>query len=198
MSDNCCFDPMSDLLVAPGERPSHVSLLNLRSLTPFQRALLATDGTVTKFIEAYTLEPVAIIRLDQKTQPLSTDHAWLDAPQGTPVVVRQVLLQGRYSDTLYAYAASLIVQDRLQETIKQGLEEDGGGLGRILLASRVESYREVLWYGKERPMELPNPISHLVGTEFISRAYRIISGGRPMMLINEKFPCEPDRLPAHH
>jgi hypothetical protein len=54
MIDNETFTPMSDLFVAQFTRPKHLEQINLRSLTPFQRALLVLDGTVTKFIEAYT------------------------------------------------------------------------------------------------------------------------------------------------
>ncbi len=198
MSVNGSFDPLSDLLMAQSAKPVHLRNLNLRALTPFHRALLAIDGTVTKFIEAYTMEPVDIIRLNQETQSLCADHVWLEAPKGTAVIARQVLLRGKYSYTLYAYAVSLIVPDRLQDFIKEGLQVDGEGLGRILYNSRVETYREVLWYGKERFEELPAAIRHLVGVEFISRTYRIIAGGHPVMLINEKFPSDNDQLPSHH
>jgi chorismate-pyruvate lyase len=34
--------------------------------------------------------------------------------------------------------------------------------------------------------------------EFISRAYRIIANGKPIMLISEKFPSDRDLLPSHH
>jgi len=43
---------------------------------------------------------------------------------------------------------------------------------------------------------VPHPIQGLNGAPAISRTYRIISRGRPLMLINEKFPSSPDRLPS--
>ncbi len=52
-------------MTAQASRPPELDELDLRTLTPFQRALLVLDGTVTKFIEAYTMEPLDIIRLAQ-------------------------------------------------------------------------------------------------------------------------------------
>ena len=43
------FDPLSDLLVAQVDKPAHLKAINLRTLTPYQRALLTIDGTVTTF-----------------------------------------------------------------------------------------------------------------------------------------------------
>jgi chorismate-pyruvate lyase len=62
----------------------------------------------------------------------------------------------------------------------------------------METYREVLWYGKEQVEELPLPVHNLTQGEFISRTYRIIAGGQPIMLINEKFPADKDWRPSHH
>ena len=46
--------------------------------------------------------------------------------------------------------------------------------------------------------DLPDIISHLEKEEFISRTYRIMAGGQPLMLINEKFPFNAEGLPSHH
>ena len=196
MSVKTSFDPMSDLLVAQFAKPTELRELNLRTLTPFQRALLVIDGTVTKFIEAYTMEQIEIVRLGQETRFLTCDHPWLEATEGTTVLARQVLLQGKYSYRPFAYAVSLIVPDRLPGIIKNKLTIDGEGLGRMLYNSRLETYRDILWYGKECIKDVPEAIGHMVGVEVFSRTYRIIAGGQPIMLINEKFPCGGDRLPS--
>jgi chorismate-pyruvate lyase len=196
--ENNGFDPMRDLFIAQSARPAQLREINLRTLTPVQRALLVIDGTVTKFIEAYTMEPVEIVRLGQEKWVLSADHDWLEASKDTRVVARQVLLRGKYSRNLHAYATSLVVPDRLKRTVKQGLDIDGEGLGRLLLNNGIETRREVLWYGLEHADNLPDPIRDLNGHEFISRMYRIIAGGQPIMLINERFPSGDDWLPSHY
>lgn len=192
------FDPLRELFVAQAAKPAQLGAVNLRALTPFQRALLIIDGTVTKFIETYTLERVEVVRLRQSVQQLPAEHVWLEAAPGTTVIAREVLLRGKYSYTLFAYAASLIVPERLPEPVQRELAVDGQGLGRMLLESRIETYRELLWYNKEPARRLPADVRRLVDGELISRTYRILAGGQPIMLINEKFPSGDDRLPSHH
>lgn len=188
MGANGSFDPFADLMVMQAARPQHWRPVDLRTLSAFQRALVSMDGTVTKFIEAYTLEPVESVRLQQQEQQLRTDHPWLAAPAGTTVIARQVLLCGKYSATVYAYAVSLLLADRLPAEVVRGLDVEPAGLGRILLNSQLENRREVLWYGREQIPDLPEAIEAYTGNDFISRTYRIIVGCQPLMLINEKFP----------
>ncbi len=175
-----------------------MSPVNLRTLSPFQRALLVIDGTVTKFIEAYTMEPVEVVRLSQEEMALAEEHRWLEAPRDTAVVARQVMLRGKYSHTFYAYAVSLIIADRIRATMRERLDLEGESLGRILLSQKTESRREVLWYGRERVDELPEAVRRECEGDFISRTYRVIAAGQPMMMITERFPVAGERLPAHH
>lgn len=185
--ENGC-DPQNNVLVEQLFRPAPQVDLSLRSLSPFQRVLLVIDGTVTTFLEMHTLEPIEIVRLSQVSYILPEDHQLLQAPQGTTVLVRQVLLRGRYTATVYAYAPSLIVPERVQQVVQQDLAVDGKGLGHIMRDSRLETYRDIVWYGREHIPTMPEAIRLLTTDEFISRTYRVIAGGRPIMLIHEKFP----------
>lgn len=182
------FDPFADLLSAQGSRPLDLQPVNLRNVTPFLRALVSIDGTVTKFIEAYMLEPVESVLLTQQTQRLLTDHPWLALPAQSEVIARQVLLRGRYSATIYAYAVSLLAPGWLPKTLLHDLAGEPAGIGRVLLNSQIENRREILWYGREQIAHLPEAIERYAGNDFISRTYRIIADGQPVMLINEKFP----------
>jgi chorismate-pyruvate lyase len=185
------FDPFMDLMLMQATRPAHLAPVDLRKLSPFQRALLAIDGTVTKFIEAYTLEPIEVVKLLQQPQMLNQAHPLLQTPAETPLIARQVLLQGRYSSTIYAYAASLLLPQRLPLDLMKHLEVAPAGLGRILLDSHLENRREILWYGIEDKANwlntLPISLIHL-GETWLSRTYRILVQQQPVMLINEKFP----------
>jgi chorismate-pyruvate lyase len=191
------YDPLGDLFVAQAQRPPQLARINLRALSPFLRALLTIDGTVTKYIEAYTMEPIEVTRISQEFRQLPADHAWLEAPAGTQVIAREVLLRGKYSQKLYAYASSLLVPSRLPEDVQKGLDVQGGSLGRILLNSRLETFREVLWYGMEQPPRLPVEINQYTSSKFVSRTYRIFANRLPIMLINEKFPSTEDEEVAH-
>ena len=182
------FDPFADLMLMQEEKPHDWQPVDLRSITPFQRALLSMDGTVTKFLEAYTLEPIKIIQLQQQQKTLMADHPGLEAPIDTPVIARQVLLCGKHSAKVYAYAVSLLITDRLPTKVLQELDREPAGLGRVLCDSQLENRREVLWYGREHMADLPEAISTLSGQDFISRTYRIIVDQNPTILVNEKFP----------
>ena len=185
---------MKDLFVAQFAKPSDLEEMNLSQLTPFQRALLVIDGTVTQFIEAYTFSPVEIVLLHQETQTLPTNHDWLETEKGTEVVARQVVLQTEQKDAqqpiIHAYATSIIVLDRISQTIREGLTLNGQGLGQLLQRSGLESRRDLLWWGLKRPKDFPEMLVHLEGKPFLSRTYRIVADGQPIMLINEQSPLD--------
>ena len=185
---------LSNLFIAQSEKPPHLQPVDLDALAPFHRALLTIDGTVTQFITAYTLEPIEVQLIDQQTRRLSANHVWLGAPEGTTVIDRQVLLQSPRNQEkharIYAYAISSIVRDRLPDDVQQGLYLGAQGLGALLHQSQMETRRELLWYGREQMRDdAPDALQHLRHEMFLSRTYRIIADGKPMMLITEKFPC---------
>lgn len=198
MAVTSAYDPISELFVGNFDRPPDLEDVNLRALTPFQRALLVIDGTVTKFIEAVTMEQVEIELIDQATHHLKSEHRLLEVLSNTPVINRRVLLLGKYSRTLHAYASSVVVPERALPDFNKKLEIPGESLGRMLLESRMEQYRELLWCGRERLTDPPDAIKEYRGKSFLSRTYRISTGKRPVMLINEKFPFETSSTPLHH
>lgn len=183
------FDPSQGLFVAQDERPGALSDVRLDTLSPLLRALLVIDGTVTKFLEAYTLEPIDILRLDQTTANLTQADSWLDAPVGAALVHRFTVLVGRESDRLYVYAESRIMFDRLSTSMQAGLEVERGGLGKILLDSAAETRREGLWYGAETRSDLRPEVAQRCDGAFVTRAYRVIANGMPLMMITERFPA---------
>ncbi len=185
---NPVFDPAKDVFIAQNQRPSGLKDIDLRALSPLLRALLVIDGTVTTFLEAYVMEPIRIERISQESHSLAENHCWLDTQAGEPIVNRRVMLLGRETGRLYAYAESLIVQGRLCLPIQKGLEQEPAGLGRILVDSELESRREGLWYGREQLAELPEPVHKMCTGDFLTRTYRLIAGGLPLMMITERFP----------
>lgn len=183
---------MKALFVAQNDKPATLKRINLARLTPFQRGLLVADGTVTRFIEAYTLMPVEVALLQQTKQTLSTEHTWLQLPAGAEVISRQTVLQTYSQETsspkIHTYADSLIAPQRLPESILNGLASDKQGIGGLLQRSGLETRRELLWCGIEVLTDLPSAVAHLEGKQFISRAYRMLANQKPLMMINEKFP----------
>jgi len=189
------FDPLARLYVAEHHRPDHLATVAAAGLSPLQRALLAIDGTVTSFLSAWALEPVTVRPLAQRTVPLAragagrpTPADWLEAPAGTPVIEREVLLLGADSQRLFAHAESLICVGRLPAALRAGLESGGLSLGQLLLMPGFASRREGLWYGRERPAGLPPAVAALAAPDFLTRTYRVSAAAEPLMVITERFP----------
>ncbi len=183
---------VKNIFIAQAAKPATSKEINIAQLTPFQRALIVTDGTVTRLIEAYTLAPVEVVLLHQAKQTLCTEHVWLELPTGTHVIARQVALQtpsiGNETSKIQAYATSLIVPQHLPKGILDGIESDPAGLGGILQNSGLETRRELLWCCCETARDLPEAIAHLEGEPLLSRTYRVFANKKPIMLITEKFP----------
>lgn len=181
------FDPLAEIFIAQSQRPRHLKDANLRTLTQLERALLVIDGTVTRFLEAYSMERIDVINIGQTEEILQKDHQWLELSAGYPVVSRRVLLRGRYSDRIYAAAASLVDPERVKEAVREKYGDMNRGLGRMLLSGRTEQYRELLWYGKEKSENLSGEMRMLSSEYCITRTYRIIVKGKPAMMITEWF-----------
>ena len=64
---------------SPSSTDPDLQPINMRALSPFHRALLVIDGTVTTFLEAYTLEPIEVVKIGQAVQELAAESPWLDA-----------------------------------------------------------------------------------------------------------------------
>ena len=178
----------TSIYVAQSDRPHRLKPVDAESLRPFHRALLVMDGTLTHFVEAFHREALTTTGLSQDVAPLTAYDRWLDAPPGLEVLQRQAILTGARTGALYAYAESRIATDRMPPCLRGAIEGSGELLGRIMRACRAETYRELLWHGVESPCELPAALSEHIGTRFLTRAYQVIAGGRPFMVITEKFP----------
>ena len=197
-STNFVDTRVKNIFIAQAAKPTTSREINIAQLTPFQRALIVTDGTVTRLLEAYTLAPVEVRLLHQAEQTLCTEHIWLELPAGAHVIAREVLLQtpatGNYTPKTQAYATSLIVPQHLPKGIMDELESDPAGLGGILQNSGLETRRELLWFCRETARDLPQDIAHLEGEPLLSRTYRVLANKKPIMLITEKFPLREKAL----
>ena len=182
------FDPAGRFFLAQDQRPAHLAAVRPDELSPLQRALLVIDGTVTTVLSAWALEPVAVQPLSQRSTVLPSAEAWLDAPAGTPVMERAVLLVGVHSQRLFAFAESVICTERLPAALRNGLVSGGLSLGQLLLLPGSESRREGLWYGRDRPQTLPPAVAALTEPDFLTRTYRVSVAAQPLMLITERFP----------
>ncbi|EXJ13356.1 chorismate--pyruvate lyase family protein [Imhoffiella purpurea] len=153
--------------------------LPLSDLPPFLRALLVTDGTVTKILEAYFWEPIAVDTVEQRFESASEPVPWIQVQPGDRCLVRDARLRGTRSGRNYVEAFSLIRIDLIPSGFRQRLIDREIGIGVLIRDSGLESYREVLDIGLDRTAE---------GVAAVFRTYRIIIDGRPVILITEYFP----------
>ncbi len=150
-------------------------------LPPFLRALLVSDGTVTKMLEAYFWEPVVVDTLRQELIEAAAEIPWIRVGAGDPVLMRQVRLCGSDSGSQYADAFSVIRTELIPDAFRQRLIDREIGIGALIRDSGLESYREVVEIGVE-----PDPDK--TGRDGLFRTYRIIIQREPVILITETFP----------
>lgn len=182
------FDPAAAIFVAQAQRPASLAPVEFAALGPLQRGLLAIDGTVTQFLEAWLLEPVTVRLLAQAEERLAAGERWLDLPPGATALRRSVLLVGGHSSRCHAWAESLIAGHWVTPAVRRALERDSGGLGRILIGAGAETRRECLWFGREPAAAAPPELRAAASGGLLARTYRVLAGGRPAMLITERFP----------
>ncbi|MBK1719606.1 chorismate--pyruvate lyase family protein [Thiocystis violacea] len=153
--------------------------LALNQLPPFLRALLVTDGTVTKILEAYFWEPVAVDTLEQRFETALEPVPWIQVESGDDCLIRDARLRGTDSGRGFAEAFSLIRIDLIPPDFRRRLIDREIGIGVLIRDSGLESYREVLDVGLERTDD---------GETVVFRTYRIIIDHQPVILITEYFP----------
>ena len=162
--------------------------LDIEALPPFLRTLLVTDGTVTKILEAYFWEPVAVENIGQVEIKLEDDVPWLDMKTGDMALSREVLLKGKESESVYVYAKSILKLDLLPRQIRDDLMAGKIGIGEMLRDRGLETYREILDIGREIDPSLAPYIGAKQCGELLYRTYRVVINHQPTMLITEKFP----------
>ncbi len=162
---------------------------DLSSLSAIQRILLTTDGTVTHVLEAFAGEPINVVKLAQSYELSLADDPDLGIAEGEAVIRRRVLLQGRISEINFLYAESVIMPSRLNPRLYHDLMYTSEPIGRLLVQSRIETFRELVSWGVEPAGEVGECFGLEENERLISRTYRMLSQGQPIMVITEKFPA---------
>jgi chorismate-pyruvate lyase len=155
-----------------------------------QYILLVTDGTVTNVLEAYAGEQIAVVKLRQTASPATDNVSDLEVRDSDEVMRREVLLTGSESGRRFVYAVTHFVPNRLDPAVRRGLLESLKPIGRLFDENHVETYREILTAWQEPAAERGSYFGIGRADPMLSRTYRIIARGKPVMLITEKFPAD--------
>ncbi|MDH4229522.1 MAG: chorismate pyruvate-lyase family protein [Nitrospirota bacterium] len=166
------------------------------ALSPLLRVLLTTDGTVTETLAAHFGEEVGVKVVTQGFHPADgEDFPELALRPGSVVLDRCVVLTGARSGRAFAVAVSRIVPALLPGAMQEDLLAAREPLGKLLLAHRLETFKEIVDCGVCPLRHAPLPPGNFAaalklapGAPLVWRTYRVLIGGRAAMSVSEYFP----------
>jgi len=162
--------------------------VDLASLSALHRVLLITDGTLTEILQAYFLEEIQLVKLTEEIQISTKPCPQLQAEPGERLMVRTILLRGQQTGRTYVYAESLIALDRLDDNVRSRLVTTKIPIGRVWVENKLETFKEFIRAQRELADDNADHFGIEPDDVLLSRSYRVIWKGRPVMMITEKFP----------
>jgi chorismate-pyruvate lyase len=169
-----------------------LSEMDPATLKPLQRVLLITDGTLTEILEAAFLERIELVKISQRMLPQDQAHPELASSPAEILLERRIVLRGASSGRNYVYAESVIAVDRLSPALRHGLLSSDVALGRLWLAHKLETFKELREIVFRPAGELSRHLDCAADAPLLARTYAVISSGRPVMIIAEHFPLDYD------
>ncbi|MCK9587172.1 chorismate pyruvate-lyase family protein, partial [Methanothrix soehngenii] len=159
-------------------------------LSPVQKMLLGTDGSVTSLLEILTGSPIEIETLAQEIIPASQAVAKeLNLNPGEDVNYRVVKLKKAGTGETLIYAVSHTPLKRLEDSFRDDLTRADIPIGVILKKHKIESRREINSAGFLQADRKLGQIFNIFPKELVlQRNYKIIRQGEPLIAIEETFP----------
>jgi len=159
-------------------------------ISPVQKFLLGTDGSVTQLLESVTGKRVVIRTLVQKIIAAdSTVAGNLSIAEGDPVNFRVVEITTEDNGSVLIHAVSHTPIARLSPEFRDDLMRADIPIGRIISQHHIEARREILSARVLPATEEAGRIFSICRNEpLLSRQYRIIHAGAPLIFIEEQFP----------
>lgn len=159
-------------------------------LSPLQKVLLSTDGSVTSILEMVTGSQVSIRTRAQYVRPAEPDEARiLKIVAGEEVNYREVDIVEGESGKVLIHAVSRTPLSRLAPSFQQDLMQADIPIGRIIRRHRLETRREItdVAVGEAGADEAEN-FGICEHEPMLSRDYRIIHEQQTLIAIRESFP----------
>jgi beta-ribofuranosylaminobenzene 5'-phosphate synthase len=159
-------------------------------ISPVQKFLLGTDGSVTQLLESVTGKKVVIRTLVQEivpANPATADNLTIAA--GDPVNHRIVEIKTEADGEVLIYAISDTPLARLSPAFQDDLMKADIPIGRIISQHHIEARREILNARVSPATEDAERVFGICRHEpVLSRQYRIIHDKKPLIFIEEQFP----------
>lgn len=157
----------------------------LQHLSLVQRILLGCDGTMTNLLEEIAGEALISNKLYEKMWPRK-EARWSDS--SSRQWRRIVTLQGEKSGIHYLYADSVLLPENLDAEFANQLLSTQRPIGKLWEQFRVETYKTLLEWGVDRAGDSA-PYFYIEPNDVVLyRTYQVLSDGKPVMRITEKFP----------
>lgn len=157
-------------------------------LTNPERALLITDGSVTRLLEVFCNAPVGVRTIQQNILSAPDMIAdFLEISPGDDVNFREVDLYNKNNDRVLIHAISYAPLKNLPAGAITRLMKEDEPIGMIMRDDKMESRREILSIQK---ISLPSD-DQILNKKIkfqLSRSYRIIHNSRPIFYIEEQIP----------
>lgn len=128
-------------------RPSSVLSGHYDRLSPFQKAALTTNGTLTLLLEAFFDEPIVAKTVAFHHECADDVAHSLRAVDGERMITRQVHLIGEESGLIHVAAHSVLAIDRLPVGFEPLLAREKSGIGHVIQRLKLETYRDLQWWG---------------------------------------------------
>lgn len=159
-------------------------------LSPVQKMLLGTDGSVTSLLEIVTGSPIEIETLAQRVVPAKKSvAAELMIQPGDEVNYRIVKLKRADTGETLIYAVSHAPLNRLDPDFKDDLIRADIPIGVILKKHKIESRRDLTGADVvQADREIASIFNIFPREMMLSRSYTIIRHGAPLIAIRETFP----------
>jgi len=159
-------------------------------ISPVQKILLGTDGSVTQLLESVTGKNVVIRTLVQKVIPADREIADnLSIAEGDPVNYRIVEIRTGDTGDVLIYAISHTPLSRLSPEFRDDLMKADIPIGRIIKQHHIEARRQILNARVLQATDETGRIFSIARKEpVLSRQYQIIHAGKPLIFIEEQFP----------
>jgi benzoate-CoA ligase family protein len=181
---------------AQHEAAKDLRAVQITQLDSFLRSLLFTDGTVSRQLEAHTLSRVAVETVEQAPNPAPARIArHLHAQPSEQCIRRRIVMRIGDTAELSVWAESYLLADRLPPEFLTGLDGNSQGIGGSLQQLKLESRRELLWFGLGQPPQWAHATTPTTTT--LIRVYRMLTNDMPAMLICEAFAIE-QRAGVYH
>lgn len=153
--------------------------------------LAAPGGKATSALEEHLGAPVRASKLEQVSRVLSRALSELEAPAGTPVIDRSVVLQALGQDNPLLWGATTILPRRLPTSFVQDLLDTDVPIGTLCDRHRlfVTSRYPTVW---EEPAASWRALLPTLGADDVvmRRSYVLLFDHKPAISVSETFPAQ--------